>query len=151
MGVTAENLQEMYDIPREQSDEFACNSQMRAAKAWEDGKFEGEIVPVVIPATRKTPEIVFDKDEHIRPDTTREGLAKLKTRLQERRHRDRRKCFRPKRRFGFRLDDDTGKGRSVGLFSHGPLDQRCRLRPWIPKSWASGRPMPLSRHFKWPI
>ncbi len=78
MGVTAENLQEMYDIPREQSDEFACNSQMRAAKAWEDGKFEGEIVPVVIPATRKTPEIVFDKDEHIRPDTTREGLAKLK-------------------------------------------------------------------------
>ena len=78
MGVTAENLQEMYDIPRELSDEFAYNSQMKAAQAWEKGKFEGEIVPVVIPATRKTPEIVFDKDEHIRPDTTREGLAKLK-------------------------------------------------------------------------
>jgi acetyl-CoA C-acetyltransferase len=77
MGVTAENLQEMYDIPRETADEFAYNSQMRAAQAWKTGKFEGEIVPVVIPATRKTPEIVFDKDEHLRPETTREGLAKL--------------------------------------------------------------------------
>jgi acetyl-CoA C-acetyltransferase len=78
MGVTAENLQEMYNIPRQEADEFAYNSQMRAAQAWETGKFEGEIVPVVIPATRKTPEIVFDKDEHIRPETTQEGLAKLK-------------------------------------------------------------------------
>jgi acetyl-CoA C-acetyltransferase len=78
MGVTAENLQVKYDIPREEADEFAYNSQMRAARAWETGKFDGEIVPVVIPATRKTPEIVFDKDEHIRPETTREGLANLK-------------------------------------------------------------------------
>ncbi len=77
MGVTAENLQAMYAIPREASDEFAYNSQMRAKEAWEKGYFEGEIVPVVIPATRKTPEVVFDKDEHIRPDTTLEGLAKL--------------------------------------------------------------------------
>jgi acetyl-CoA C-acetyltransferase len=78
MGVTAENLQEMYNIPREAADEFAYNSQMRAARAWETGRFDGEIVPVVIPATRKTPEIVFNKDEHLRPDTTPEGLAKLK-------------------------------------------------------------------------
>jgi acetyl-CoA C-acetyltransferase len=78
MGITAENLQAMYAIPREASDEFAYQSQMRAKEAWETGKFEGEIVPVVIPATRKTPEIVFDKDEHCRPDTTMEGLAKLK-------------------------------------------------------------------------
>jgi len=78
MGITAENLQEMYAISREASDEFAYNSQMRAKEAWAKGQFEGEIVPVVIPATRKTPEIVFDKDEHIRPDTTLEGLAKLK-------------------------------------------------------------------------
>jgi acetyl-CoA acetyltransferase family protein len=77
MGITAENLQEMYNIPRAASDEFAFNSQMRAKAAWETGKFDGEIVPVVIPATRKTPEIVFDRDEHIRPDTTLEGLAKL--------------------------------------------------------------------------
>ena len=78
MGLTAENLQEMYRIPREASDEFAYHSQMRAKEAWEKGYFEGEIVPVVIPATRKTPEIVFDKDEHIRADTTLEGLAKLR-------------------------------------------------------------------------
>lgn len=77
MGVTAENLQAMYNISREAADEFAFNSQMRAREAWEKGRFEGEIVPVVIPATRKTPEIVFDKDEHLRPDTTREGLARL--------------------------------------------------------------------------
>ncbi|HSO18609.1 MAG TPA: thiolase family protein [Desulfosarcina sp.] len=77
MGITAENLQAMYAIPREASDEFAYQSQMRAKEAWEAGKFDGEIVPVVIPATRKTPEIVFDKDEHIRPDTTLDGLAKL--------------------------------------------------------------------------
>ncbi len=78
MGLTAENLQAMYAIPREASDEFAYHSQMRAKTAWEKGYFEGEIVPVVIPATRKTPEIVFDKDEHIRADTTLEGLAKLR-------------------------------------------------------------------------
>ena len=83
MGLTAENLQEMYRIPREASDEFAYNSQMRAKEAWEKGCFEGEIVPVVIPATRKTPEVVFDKDEHIRPDTTLEGLAKLRPAFQK--------------------------------------------------------------------
>jgi acetyl-CoA acetyltransferase family protein len=77
MGITAENLQAMYNIPRAAADEFAFNSQMRAKAAWETGKFDGEIVPVVIPATRKTPEIVFDKDEHIRPETTMEGLARL--------------------------------------------------------------------------
>jgi len=77
MGQTAENLQQMYDIPREEVDEFAYNSQLRAKKAMEGGYFEDEIVPVTIPGTRKTPEVVFDTDEHPRPGTTREGLAKL--------------------------------------------------------------------------
>lgn len=77
MGETAENLQQMYNIPRQASDEFAYNSQMRAKEAMEAGYFNDEIVPVVIPATRKTPEIVFDKDEHPRPETTLEALAKL--------------------------------------------------------------------------
>ena len=77
MGLTAENLQKMYDIPREASDEFAYHSQMRTKMAMENGYFDDEIVPVVIPATRKTPEIIFDKDEHPRPQTTMEGLAKL--------------------------------------------------------------------------
>lgn len=77
MGLTAENLQEMYAIPRDASDRFACDSQMRAAAAVEAGNFDDEIVPVVIPATRKNPEIVFDRDEHLRPGTTLKGLAKL--------------------------------------------------------------------------
>jgi acetyl-CoA C-acetyltransferase len=78
MGLTAENLQKMYNIPREASDEFAYNSQIRAKAAMEAGHFDEEIVPVTFPATRKTPEIVFKVDEHPRPDTTLEGLAKLK-------------------------------------------------------------------------
>jgi len=77
MGQTAENLQQMYDIPRTEIDEFACNSQMRAKKAMENGYFKEEIIPVTIPGTRKTPEIVFDVDEHPRRDTTLEGLANL--------------------------------------------------------------------------
>jgi acetyl-CoA C-acetyltransferase len=77
MGLTAENLQKMYDISREASDEFAYNSQMRAKSAMEAGYFDEEIAPVTIPATRKTPEIVFKVDEHPRHDTTLEGLAAL--------------------------------------------------------------------------
>jgi acetyl-CoA C-acetyltransferase len=77
MGQTAENLQQMYDIPRTEIDEFACNSQMRAKNAMENGYFEEEIIPVTIPGTRKTPEIVFEVDEHPRHDTTLEGLGKL--------------------------------------------------------------------------
>ncbi len=77
MGLTAENLQKMYNISREASDQFAYNSQMRAKAAMDAGHFDEEIVPVVFPATRKTPEVVFKIDEHCRPDTTLEGLAKL--------------------------------------------------------------------------
>jgi acetyl-CoA acetyltransferase family protein len=77
MGITAENLQEMFDIPREASDEFAYNSQMRAKAAMEAGYFADEIVPVTIPATRKTPEYAFEVDEHPRPTSTLEGMAKL--------------------------------------------------------------------------
>jgi len=77
MGLTAENLQVMYNIPREASDEFAYNSQMRAKAAMEAGYFDDEIVPVVIPGTRKTPEVVFKVDEHPRPESTLEGMAKL--------------------------------------------------------------------------
>ncbi|OGP50964.1 MAG: hypothetical protein A2Y79_10390 [Deltaproteobacteria bacterium RBG_13_43_22] len=77
MGITAENLQVMYNIPREASDEFAYNSQMRAKAAMEAGKFDEEIVPVVFPATRKTPEVVFKVDEHVRPESRLEVMAKL--------------------------------------------------------------------------
>ena len=79
MITTAENVAKMYGITRQECDEFAYRSQMRAAAATEKGYFKDEIVPVVIPATRKTPEIVYASDEFLRPSTTLEGLAALKS------------------------------------------------------------------------
>ncbi|MDD5313328.1 MAG: thiolase family protein [Dehalococcoidia bacterium] len=77
MGLTAENLQVMYNIPREASDEFAYQSQARTKVAMENDYFKDELVPVVIKGSKKTPDIIFNKDEHPRPETTLEGLAKL--------------------------------------------------------------------------
>ncbi|MBO4412283.1 MAG: thiolase family protein [Lachnospiraceae bacterium] len=78
MITTAERVAQMFGVTREDCDEFACRSQHRAAAAWEKGYFDEEIVPVTIPATRKTPEVIFAKDEFMRPDTSMEGLAALK-------------------------------------------------------------------------
>lgn len=78
MIFTAENVAKMYGITREECDEFAFRSQMRSKAAWDKGLFDEEIVPVIIPATKKTPEIVFKADEFMKPTTTLEGLAKLK-------------------------------------------------------------------------
>ena len=76
---TAETLAQMFNITREDCDEFACRSQHRAAAAWQKGYFDEEIVPVTIPATKKTPEIIFKTDEFMRPETSMEGLAALKS------------------------------------------------------------------------
>ena len=76
MGITAENLAEQYDISRERQDEFAAASQQKAVQAIEDGVFRDEIVPVEIRERRGTR--VVDTDEHPRPGTTAEGLAKLR-------------------------------------------------------------------------
>ena len=75
----ADIMAEKWGITREACDEFAYRSQMRAAASTEKGYFKEEIVPITIPATKKTPEIIFDYDEHLRPTTTLEGLAKLRT------------------------------------------------------------------------
>ena len=75
----ADLMAEKWQISREDCDAFAYRSQMRAFKSTQQGFFTDEIAPVVISATRKTPEIVFDKDEHLRPSTTLEALANLKT------------------------------------------------------------------------
>jgi len=77
MGLTAENLQVMYNIPREAADEFAYQSQARAKMAMDNNYFKDEIVPVVIKGSKKSPDTIFDRDEHPRGDTTLEGLAKL--------------------------------------------------------------------------
>jgi len=77
MGMTAENVAEKYHISREDQDEFAYTSQMRANKALEEGRFKDEIVPVVVPGKRGKKEIVVDTDEHPRAETTLDGLSKL--------------------------------------------------------------------------
>ncbi|WP_203293851.1 3-oxoadipyl-CoA thiolase [Luteirhabdus pelagi] len=77
MGVTAENLVEKHNITREDQDAFAYHSQMKAAKAQENGRLSEEIVPVEIPQRKKDP-IIFSQDEFIKPNTTKEILAKLR-------------------------------------------------------------------------
>ncbi|MCK4932418.1 MAG: acetyl-CoA C-acyltransferase, partial [Candidatus Aminicenantes bacterium] len=76
MGETAEILAEKYGISREEQDKFAYKSQMKAKKAIEDGLFDDEIVPVRV-KDRKGSELVISTDEHPRPETTLEKLAKL--------------------------------------------------------------------------
>ena len=76
MGETAENVARRYDISRKAQDAFALSSQMKWKDAHETGKFDDEIVPVTIPQRKGDP-IVVDTDEHPRPDTTIEKLAKL--------------------------------------------------------------------------
>ncbi|WP_172392925.1 3-oxoadipyl-CoA thiolase [Neisseria dumasiana] len=77
MPQTAENVAEQFGISREDQDRFALASQQKAAAAQQRGFFEREIVPVEIPQ-RKGGSIVVNQDEHPRPDTNAEGLAKLK-------------------------------------------------------------------------
>ena len=74
---TAENLATDYAISREQADSLAVASQQRAAAAWSAGKFDAEVVSVPVPQ-RKGDDLIFQKDEGIRADTTIEKLAKLR-------------------------------------------------------------------------
>ncbi len=78
MGATAETLVEKYGISREAQDAYAAASHHKATKAQASGWFDEEIVPVEVPAVRKKPAVVFDKDETIRADTSIEKLAKLR-------------------------------------------------------------------------
>src|ERR1051325_701876 len=77
MPETAENVAEDYQVARKDQDAFAWRSQQRAGEAQASGFFVEEIAPVTVPGGKAGPTIV-DKDEHLRPDTTLEGLAKLK-------------------------------------------------------------------------
>ncbi|MCZ6836521.1 MAG: acetyl-CoA C-acyltransferase [Planctomycetota bacterium] len=77
MGETAENVARKHNITREEQDAFAVWSQQKWAAAHELGLFKDEIVPVEVPQRRADP-IVVDTDEHPRPDTTVEKLAKLR-------------------------------------------------------------------------
>jgi acetyl-CoA acetyltransferase family protein len=76
MGITAENVAERWKISREDQDEFAYLSQLKAVRAIEEGRFKEQIVPVVIPQKKGDP-IVFDRDEHPRLGITLEQLTRL--------------------------------------------------------------------------
>ena len=76
MGITAENVAEQYGITREMQDQIGYESQMKAAKAISSGRFKDEIVPVEVKKKKET--VIFDTDEHCRPQTTLERLAKLR-------------------------------------------------------------------------
>jgi acetyl-CoA C-acetyltransferase len=74
---TAETLAREFAVSREEADLFACESHRRAAKAWKDGRFQDEVVPVPVPQKKGDP-VLFSSDEGIRADSTVESLAKLR-------------------------------------------------------------------------
>lgn len=85
MGLTAEEVSKQFNITREEQDQFAYESHMKAGAAWKEGKFKDEIVPITVKETyvdenmkKQTREFVVATDEGIRMDTTVEGLSKLK-------------------------------------------------------------------------
>jgi 3-oxoadipyl-CoA thiolase len=77
MGETGENVAEQLGVSREEQDAFALTSQRNAAAAIAEGRYADQIVPVSIPQKKGEP-IVVDRDEHPRPDTTLEALARLR-------------------------------------------------------------------------
>jgi acetyl-CoA C-acetyltransferase len=79
MGITGENVAEKYGITREEQDEFALNSHRKAVAAWKECRFKSQIVPVELPAKKKSEApVYFEKDESPREDTTIETLRSLK-------------------------------------------------------------------------
>jgi acetyl-CoA acyltransferase len=85
MGLTAEEVSKQFKITREEQDQFAYESHMKAGAAWKEGKFKDEVVPITVKETyvdenmkKQTREFVVATDEGIRMDTTVEGLSKLK-------------------------------------------------------------------------
>lgn len=85
MGLTAENVASQFDVSREDQDAYAVRSHQRAYDAQRDGRFKDEIIPIRVNSVEYTnagPKVhtnIFDQDEFIRPDTTMEVLAKLRT------------------------------------------------------------------------
>ena len=74
---TAENLANEYQITREQADAYAMQSQQRAQAAWDEGKFDNELVTIAVPQKKKD-DLIFDRDEGVRGSTSMESLGKLR-------------------------------------------------------------------------
>ncbi len=78
MPKTADNLAEDYQLTRDECDAFALRSQRGWGKAQENGFFAGEVTPITVPGGRKKPDVTVEVDEHPRPQTDSDGLAKLR-------------------------------------------------------------------------
>ncbi|MBR5471219.1 MAG: thiolase family protein [Oscillibacter sp.] len=74
----SDGMARKWGVTREECDEFAYQSQMRAYEAQSKGYFKDEIIPIIIKGGKNKPDIIVDTDEHLRPETTMEGLARLK-------------------------------------------------------------------------
>jgi len=82
MVQTAENLAAEHDISRAAADAYAVRSHQRAARAWAEGRFAGEVVPLLVPQ-KKGAALVFERDEGVREDSSSEALARLRPLLKD--------------------------------------------------------------------
>jgi acetyl-CoA acetyltransferase family protein len=82
LGETAENVAERWTVDRDRQDAFALDSHRKAVRAIDEGRFDGQIVPIPVPQ-RKGPPLVVERDEHPRADTSREALARLRPAFRE--------------------------------------------------------------------
>ena len=143
MGVTAENLAVERQISREDQDKFALASQRKAKAAQDSGRLAAEIVAVKIAQRRGDP-IAVDKDEHPRPETTMEQLAKLRPAFAKERHGDGRQCVGRERR---RLRDHPGA--EEGARRRTALTPRARIlataTAGVPPRIMGIGPVPASR------
>lgn len=115
MAITAENCAAKYGITRDDQDRYALRSQELAARAWAEGRMADEVVPVEIKGRKGTTR--FERDDHLRPDTTLEGLAKLPT--------------------AFKKDGTVTAGNASGIVDGGAAlllasEEACRTRALAP-------------------
>jgi acetyl-CoA acetyltransferase len=82
MGITAENVAELYGVSRQEMDQMAVRSHRKASQAWAEGRFDKQIIPIEIQDDEGNT-VIFKKDEGFREEVTVEDLAKLKTVFKE--------------------------------------------------------------------
>ncbi len=95
MGITAENVAEKYGITREMQDQIALASQQKAAAAIANGRFKDEIVPIEVKKKKET--VIFDTDEHVKPEHHSGDPRQVAPGVQEGRYRNRGQRFRHQR------------------------------------------------------
>ena len=120
MANTAELYGEQQGITRQAQDEFALRSQQAADAAYKEGRLQEELVPVPLKDRKGEPSgETLNEDDHRRPQTTMEGLAKLKACIWQERHRHCRQCQRHSRRRCCSRSDVTRRGRQARIETAG--------------------------------